>query len=105
MIVTSEMAARLADRMVGIVDANRKSFMESDDFENVFETCFDMLIAPKIPKWSIEKVYTQLEKSPEIQLAYTVIKGYIEDARIEAEYAADVATNPTKYYGSVHDYH
>lgn len=84
-INTNELATMVADRMVSIVDANRKSFIETDDFESVFENCFDMIVAPKIPKWAYEKTYSEVEQAAEIQMAYTVIKETIAEDRRDFE--------------------
>ena len=79
------MAVIVADRMISIVDANRKSFIEDEDFESVFENCFDMLIAPKIPKWAYENTYEAVCKADEITLALTVIKEMVNEDRRDFE--------------------
>lgn len=79
------LGALVAERMVSIVDANRKSFIETDDFESVFENCFDMLVAPKIPKWGYEVAYEAVCKSDEVTLALTVIKEMINEDRRDFE--------------------
>ncbi len=79
------MAVIVADRMISIVDANRKSFIDDEDFESVFENCFDMIIAPKIPKWGYEAAYEAVCKTDEITLALTVIKEMINEDRKDFE--------------------
>jgi hypothetical protein len=95
----SEIAKLVADRMVSIVDANRKSFIETDDFESVFENCFDMLVAPKIPKWAYVGTYNEVESDPEVALAYMVCKEMIAEERVAFEDAYLLSTNPMAYYG------
>lgn len=99
MINIDGIAALVSSQMVAIVDANRKSFIESDDFEHVYENCFDMLVAPKIPKWSYTDVYDAAYKHPEVQLAFTVIKEMIAEERSIAHDNMIYHQNPMAYYG------
>lgn len=92
-------AALISSQMVAIVDANRKSFIESDDHEHVFENCFDMVAAPKIPKWAYTNTYEATYKHPEVQLAFTVIKEMVAEERQDATEAIIFSQNPMKYYG------
>lgn len=96
---TKELATLVTDRMIAIVDANRKSFIETDDFESVFEKCFDMIVSPKIPKWAYDKTYQETFNAPETALAFTVVKEMIDEERQEAVEEIIYQQNPMKYYG------
>lgn len=93
------LATLVTDRMISIVDANRKSFIETDDFESVFETCFDMIVSPQIPKWAYEKTYAETLNAPETALAFTVAKEMIAEERQIAVDNIVYHQSPMKYYG------
>lgn len=94
---------KIADNMIAIVDADPRSYIENIDFESIFEKCFDRVFG-NLPDPEYSKKYAQIETSQEVKSAYEVMKDIVDEARIDAEYALDIQSNPVKYYGSVHDY-
>jgi hypothetical protein len=93
------MSELVSNAMINAVDANRKAFIHMDDLESVFESWFDLLVEPHIPKWMYEKTYEAIYKASATQLAFTVMKSIIEEERQEAVQEIVYQQSPMKYYG------
>lgn len=92
-------AALVASAMVGAVDANRKAFIEMDEFESIFESWFDMVAAPQIPQWAYTDTYQAVYNHPEVQMALSVIKEMVAEERQVAADNVIYHENPMRYYG------
>jgi hypothetical protein len=100
MFNVNEIASRVADMMVGKFDANVISFLDDDDFESVYEACFDIVTAPaNLYGERYTKLYEAVAEHPEIKLAYDACKVIQTDARMDAQDAMLLASDPNRYYG------
>lgn len=89
------LARKIAEEMIAIVDANVESYLDTDDFESIFDEAFDKHVDTE---FNGSDVYFKLLASDEVTAAFAEVERYIEGVKAEfTQYWKDVESGGYMY--------